>query len=139
GSGAFAVQIGQTTTGFNLSSNQYQQTIVPSGTHDADLGLFYTFAIRNTGRMPIFVQSACVRDENNGSARPQTCYFANHSFDGLPGTQSWTTTGSVTDGLIPGEILMYDDDTIAQNAILFPDGVSSHIYFVSIIATVGGA
>lgn len=138
GAGRISVQLGQTLTTFTPQS-QFQQFIIPSGSHVPDLGLFYTLSISNTGSAPVFVQSVCVRDENNGSSRPPVCYFSNPSFDGLPAAQGWNTTGTVNDGLIPGEIIMFDGDTISQNAQLYPDGISAHVYFVTVTATVGGA
>lgn len=137
--GQVAAQIGQTFTTFTINGQNYQQLVIPSGTHTPDVGLYYTLAVSNQGTTPVFIQSICARDENEGSARPATCYFDNPSFDGLPAAQGWDVSGSVNDGIIPGEIVMRDGDTISQNAQLYPDGVEAHIYFVTVTATVGGA
>lgn len=139
GSGQFAVQVGQTYQTFPIADPQYRQFITPATTHAADIGLFYTFLITNTGNVPIFVSSACIRDDETGGLRPQTCYFQNPSFDGLPAAQGWDTTGTVNSGNIHGEIVMWDGDTISQNAMLLPDGVNPHIYILKVTTTVGGA
>lgn len=138
GTGRYSLQLGQTLQTFTVGTD-FQQGIIPEAVHLPDLGLFYTLSLANTGTSPIFIQSICVREPGAGGYLPNTCYFANPSFDGLPASQGWSVSGMVNDGLVPGEIIMYDGDTISQNAQLYPNGVDPHIYFVTVTATVGGA
>jgi hypothetical protein len=104
GQGEFAVQLGQTTASFTVGEH-FQQSLLSAGVHAADLGLEYTFAVRNAGAAPLFVNSVCVSNEGYTSG-PSQCYFANPSFEGLPGWNEWQTNGGVSDGLVPGELIM---------------------------------
>jgi PKD repeat protein len=136
GAGSLAVQLGQTSSSLAPQTNQYTQLLIPAGTHGADLGLEYTFALRNAGTVPILVQSACV-SSGTETSRPQSCYFENFSFEGVPGLSGWQSSGAVAEGLLPGELILGNDGTISQLVTLYPNGAATHQYVVTVTATVG--
>jgi PKD repeat protein len=135
GSGNLSIQLGQSSASFTTSEGQYSQLLMPATTHTPDLGLEYTFAIRNSGSVPILLKSVCVSSDADAGSGPQSCYFENPSFDG--GLNGWQSSEGAVPGLTPGELVMMNNSTISQMATLYPNGAATHQYVVTMTATVG--
>jgi hypothetical protein len=88
--------------------------------------MYYSLSIQNVSSSRILtIYSNCLSAGTPPTA-PGQCYFQNYSFD--ENLTGWTTTGSVYEGNVPGEVLMQDGGQVGQNVLLLPDSGGDHNY-----------
>lgn len=135
------LQIGSTTTVFPLLVARREGYIIAPATHGADLpGGLYTLRISNTGTTPFSVLQNCVT-AGEGNPTPDTCYFANASFD--EALTGWTTTGTIAPVAMVGQygavMVRSNLATIGQNVRLYADpGGLPHTYAVRMTGSMLG-
>lgn len=134
--GAYRLNLGEEV--FNLTalpSSGPGLTQVAADNPQPDKGLFYSLGIVNTGTAPILFTSLCV-DDGTRSLTPGRCLFNNPTFDGLPATTAWQTSGDVSSSEALGRIIMGDDAAISQRIKMYPnDPQNPHQYlFYALVA-----